>query len=176
MKQRYMCPYCFKLYKLKEAKKMAFHCCDTLVGIDKDIAEDIALMNKKGYQTEYCCAGHLIECDDGKFDHSALYVALYPIRRCGVYWLLRHIPPGFSIDIATDNKTTVFTHNPYRVTIYGQFPKFESLIDIDYRERGNEITKKNYLESQKTKRESSVLIRLEELMVGELTSKKMNKF
>ena len=64
MEKRFMCRDCYKLYTPEQAKEMNYRCCNAdadsyyMAEIDEPIAKDIAKLNKKGYITDYCCAGH----------------------------------------------------------------------------------------------------------------------
>ena len=60
-----MCPFCFELYNADylQVQNEKWYCpkpsCrHKLVEIDEQIAIVISLLNRKGYETLYCCSGH----------------------------------------------------------------------------------------------------------------------
>lgn len=98
----YMCNNCFRLFNEKKLKEINMRCPDCgdmgeLVEIDGPIANDISLMNMKGYITEYCCAGHMV-LDKG-LRTNEFYVSFTPIVDDIVPWLLKHTPDGMKFDV-----------------------------------------------------------------------------
>ena len=57
----------FSLYNIQ-----CKNCGNLMIVLDKEISEDIALLNKKGYTTEFSCQGHSLEdCSYIAFDDKA---------------------------------------------------------------------------------------------------------
>ena len=54
-----MCEDCFSQYNIKRRSGIyCKECGGELVEIDENFIEAIILLNKKGYYTRFCCAGH----------------------------------------------------------------------------------------------------------------------
>ena len=97
MKKKYFCKFCYKVYNKKEARAIDFHCCDNpLVDLDEAIADDISIMNRKGYYTDNCCAGHYVK---GECARSHPYINFYVENLDIIPWLLQHRPLGFTYSI-----------------------------------------------------------------------------
>lgn len=82
-----MCDECYRLDKRKYRANLfckTENCMGNLVEIDDNFALSISTLNKKGYFTTYCCAGHL--------HHPHTYIAF----RNGV--ILPNLPKEFSYD------------------------------------------------------------------------------
>jgi hypothetical protein len=86
----YICESCFNVQKRRRKRKCevckseTFHC-------DEWILPTIVLLNKKGYKTKYCCAGHITLQDKEKSDLN---------RRFGTYVFFEEkspkpLPKGF---------------------------------------------------------------------------------
>ena len=74
------CPKCCEVFET-EGLNMEFEygcecptpeCDGTAFGIDEDMIIPIAILNKKGYETRWCCSGHVFDMtgDDGYISFS----------------------------------------------------------------------------------------------------------
>jgi hypothetical protein len=83
-----MCEDCFEQYNIKRRSGLYCKECDgNLVEIDENFIEAIILLNKKGYYTMFCCAGH----PNPKDVHSA-----YIMFEDGS--ILPYLPKGYLYD------------------------------------------------------------------------------
>ena len=132
----YMCTRCFRLYNPDKAKEMSMSCaeCDKdfeyelvnqLAEIDEPIARDIALMNRKGYITEFCCAGHPAFRLNGEITTNEFYVTFLPIVDEILPWLLKHTPDGMKFDVYD---TTSYDECCYKHRVW-MGPRMHEFID-----------------------------------------------
>lgn len=109
IKSKYFCELCYNSYTEERARKSDFRCpkCTHaaiehyLVPIDEPIIDIIQSMNRKGYITQFCCAGHK---DSNVYGDclSIPYVVFQPIDWKILPVLLYNEPMGFQYEIKRD--------------------------------------------------------------------------
>ena len=119
----YICSNCFhmqkryKKVKCESCKSEMFHC-------DEWIAPTIALLNRKGYKTAYCCSGHPVSITKYS-DWQPLET--YILFEEGTVSKFKNLPNGFN----------VCNHNPnairWQVIEYGKM-RLPSRLDYEHHE------------------------------------------
>lgn len=132
------CKVCNKLYRKynmegeKEFEKLPSNtdeCCgEPLIELDKPIAETIQIMNAKGYETIYSCAGHVDHIEGALVrEHttiSSLYVVFCPTKNHekALAFLLNNVPLGFKLSYHKPAKYANPDAYPYTIVLEPDYP------------------------------------------------------
>ncbi len=94
------------------SKGAAYH-LDEYFEVDEFIALPVAELNKKGYQTEFCCSGHVFKELGDYVENGILEFCEQPNNYCYISFVTKlsfpALPEGFSYDpsITSENKTLI---------------------------------------------------------------------
>lgn len=102
----YLCLNCYEKKPDCKCKK------GTFVSIDKNIIEIISLLNKKGYETQYCCGGHITKESVKEKKPFEIYISFnkdynFNIEELGEGWIYkRGTLRYYNNDIKKEKKET----------------------------------------------------------------------